>query len=60
MEKFEKIKELVASLEPEVAKFEKGNSSAGTRARGILQEIAVLCKEGRADIQAAKNSKKSE
>lgn len=58
MEKFEKIKELVASLEPEVAKFESGNASAGTRARGILQEIRTLCKDTRDEIQERKNEKK--
>lgn len=37
-------------------KFEGGNKTAGTRARKALAEIAKLCKERRAEIQASKNS----
>lgn len=59
MEQVEKIKELVASLEAEATKFGAGNKSAGTRARGLFQEIAVLCKEGRVAIQAVKNAGKT-
>jgi hypothetical protein len=36
-------------------KFEKGNKSAGTRARKALAEIAKLCKDRRAEIQDSKN-----
>jgi hypothetical protein len=37
-------------------KFEQGNKTAGTRARKALAEIAKMCKERRAEIQAVKNS----
>jgi hypothetical protein len=37
-------------------KFEKGNKSAGTRARKALTEITKLCKERRAEIQTIKNA----
>lgn len=37
-------------------KFEQGNKTAGTRARKALAEIAKMCKERRAEIQAIKNS----
>jgi hypothetical protein len=37
-------------------KFESGNKAAGTRARKALAEIAKLCKERRAEIQASKNA----
>lgn len=37
-------------------KFEQGNKSAGTRARKALAEIAKMCKERRAEIQASKNA----
>ena len=37
-------------------KFINGNKSAGTRARKALAEIAKMCKERRAEIQAVKNS----
>jgi hypothetical protein len=40
----------------ESEKFEQGNKSAGTRARKALAEIAKMCKERRAEIQAVKNS----
>ena len=37
-------------------KFEQGNKTAGTRARKALAEIAKMCKERRAEIQASKNA----
>jgi hypothetical protein len=40
----------------EIEKFDQGNKSAGTRARKALAEIAKVCKERRAEIQAIKNS----
>ena len=40
----------------ESEKFEQGNKTAGTRARKALAEIAKMCKERRAEIQASKNS----
>lgn len=40
----------------ESEKFEQGNKAAGTRARKALAEIAKMCKERRAEIQASKNS----
>jgi len=39
-------------------KFEKGNGSAGTRARKALQEIAKLVKVRRAEISEEKTSRK--
>lgn len=58
MENFEKIKELVATADGEVAKFKNGNASAGTRARQALLEISKLCKTVREEIQASKNAGK--
>ena len=56
MQSFEKIKELVASAEADVNKFdEKGNKAAGTRLRKALQEIKVLAQEGRNEVTAKKN-----
>lgn len=40
----------------ESEKFDQGNKSAGTRARKALAEIAKICKERRAEIQASKNA----
>lgn len=55
MENYEKIKSVFAEAEIEAVKFEKGNASAGTRLRAKMQEIAVLAKSVRADVQAIKN-----
>ena len=57
MSNVEKLKELVATLELENAKFEKGNKAAGTRVRGAAQEIKVLVQAIRVSITEAKNSK---
>jgi hypothetical protein len=51
----ENLKTLVAELEVENTKFEeKGNNSAGTRARKLLQDIKITCQEGRNAIQDVK------
>jgi outer membrane protein assembly factor BamD (BamD/ComL family) len=50
------LKNAVAELEAETGKFyEKGNKSAGTRSRKLLQDIKALSQTGRAHIQAAKS-----
>lgn len=49
------LESLVGSLKENHAKFEKGNSAAGTRARNILQDIKVRAQELRVDIQNSKN-----
>ncbi len=49
------LKEQVSQLEAEAGKFyEKGNKSAGTRTRKVLQDIKALCQEGRTHVQGAK------
>ena len=56
----ETLKTLVAELEVENTKFEeKGNNSAGTRSRAILQDIKTTCQTGRTAIQDAKVKAKS-
>lgn len=50
-----KIAELVETFQAEDAKFEAGNASAGTRARGALMEIKKLADARRKEIQAKKN-----
>ena len=57
MENVEKLKSLVATLELEMAKFEKKNKAAGTRVRGAAQEIKVLAQAIRVSVTEAKNSK---
>jgi hypothetical protein len=56
MEKFSKVKELIASLEGDADKFyAKGNSAAGTRLRKGMQDLKNLAQEIRTEVQEAKN-----
>ncbi|RWU10663.1 histone H1 [Pedobacter chitinilyticus] len=58
MEKFEKVKQLVADLESDVDKFHnKSNGAAGTRIRKSMQDLKVLAGEIRKEITEKKNSK---
>jgi hypothetical protein len=51
----EKLQALVTEYAEEEAKFiDKGNNSAGTRARKKLMEIIKACKDGREEIQQAR------
>jgi len=61
MEHYEKLKQLVESMEKDVNDFysPKNNGEAGKRARGICQEIKTVAQELREDIQNIKNSKKN-
>lgn len=47
----EEITELTQQLILEEQKIDKGNYSAGTRARKLLIEIIKVCKIGRDEIQ---------
>ncbi|MEX0944614.1 MAG: histone H1 [Balneolaceae bacterium] len=59
MSRNEQLKSLVADLEDDIVKFyEKGNKTAGTRARKKLQDIKNLSQEIRLEIQDFKNSGK--
>jgi hypothetical protein len=61
MKEYEKIKQLVASIEEDVIKFsEKGNAAAGTRVRKGLQEIKRACQEMRDAIQDQKKSESAD
>jgi hypothetical protein len=58
MEKFGKIKELVASIEADVEKFYNANNgAAGTRVRKGMQELKNLAQEIRAEVTEKKNTK---
>ena len=46
----------VEVLKQEIEKFERGNKSAGTRARKSLQNIKKLAQDMRVQIQDAKKS----
>jgi ElaB/YqjD/DUF883 family membrane-anchored ribosome-binding protein len=55
MEKVEQFEELLTSFKDDYEKFvEKGNKTAGTRARKALQEIRNLAKETRDEISKTK------
>ena len=58
MEKFSKVKELLASVEADVKKFNAGNSAAGTRVRKAMQDLKVLAQDIRAEVTERKNSGK--
>lgn len=59
MEKFSKVKELLASVEADVEKFyNAGNSAAGTRVRKAMQDLKVLAQDIRAEVTDKKNAAK--
>jgi archaellum component FlaC len=60
MEKFNQIKELIASAEADVKKFyESKNNAAGTRVRKALQEMKALAQDMRNEITELKNQEKA-
>ncbi len=56
MSSIQALEEELSLLKDEFAKFERGNKSAGTRARKILQNIKRICQELRVTIQDTKKS----
>ena len=50
----QQLDESLQQLKVEWEKFERGNKSAGTRARKVLQDIKKTCQEIRVSIQGAK------
>lgn len=58
MQKFQQVKDLVASIEADVAKFyNQNNGAAGTRVRKSMQDLKVLAGEIRKEITEKKNGK---
>ncbi len=58
MEKFSKLKELIAGIEADADKFyNSGNGAAGTRVRKAMQDIKGLAQEIRAEVTEKKNTK---
>lgn len=56
MKKFEELKNLIASIEPDAEKFyNKGNSAAGTRVRKGMQDLKNIAQAIRAEVQELKN-----
>ncbi|MEJ2901673.1 histone H1 [Pedobacter panaciterrae] len=59
MEKFAKVKEVLASVEADAEKFYNGgNNAAGTRVRKAMQDLKNLAQEIRAEVTEKKNSAK--
>lgn len=57
MNRFEQVKDLVASLEDDFVKFyEKGNKAAGTRIRKGMQELKNIAQEVRKEVLDVKNA----
>jgi len=54
----QQLADAVAAWQVEDEKFVAGNSSAGTRARKALQEVAKLVKVRRNEITAEKTARK--
>ncbi|MES2457012.1 MAG: histone H1 [Bacteroidota bacterium] len=58
MEKFSKLKELIASVETDADKFyNSGNGAAGTRVRKAMQDLKTLAQEIRTEVTEKKNTK---
>jgi hypothetical protein len=56
MDKFSKVKELLASVEADAEKFySAGNSAAGTRLRKAMQDLKVLAQDIRTEVTEKKN-----
>jgi hypothetical protein len=56
MKRFEELKNLIASIEPDADKFyTKGNSAAGTRVRKGMQDLKNIAQAIRAEVQELKN-----
>ena len=57
MDKFNKLKELMASLEEDAIKFyDKGNKAAGTRVRNGMQSIKMMAQDIRKEVQDKKEA----
>ncbi|MGB0982870.1 MAG: histone H1 [Saprospiraceae bacterium] len=57
MERFNEVKNLVASLEEDFGKFyDKGNKAAGTRVRVGMQALKNLAQDIRKEVQEKKNA----
>ena len=50
MEAFDRLKKLVLDTEEDLKKAEGGNKAAGTRVRGLMQDIKAVSQEIREKI----------
>jgi hypothetical protein len=56
MSHIQALEDEIVTLKEEIEKFERGNKSAGTRARKILQNIKRIAQDVRVYIQTAKKT----
>lgn len=57
MEKFTALKELIATAENDAEAFyNKGNKAAGTRLRGLMQQLKVSATDIRKEVTEKKNA----
>lgn len=56
MEDFERLKQVVADAETDVAKCEAGNKAAGTRVRKAMMEIKKIAQAIRVQISGSKKA----
>ena len=58
MKNFTALKELIASAENDAEAFyNKGNKAAGTRLRGLMQQLKVSATDIRKEVTEQKNAK---
>ncbi|WP_426672145.1 histone H1 [Mucilaginibacter sp. McL0603] len=58
MKKFTALKELIATAENDAEAFyNKGNKAAGTRLRGLMQQLKVSATDIRKEVTEQKNAK---
>lgn len=58
MEKLAKIKEIIAGIEADTAKFyNQANGAAGTRVRKAMQDLKGLASDIRKEVTEKKNAK---
>jgi len=50
MEEYERLKEVVASAEDDIAKADKGNKAAGTRVRKVMQQVKDAAQDVRKKV----------
>jgi len=50
MQAFEELKRLITEIEEDLRKAEGGNKAAGTRVRGVMQEVKTAAQQVREQI----------
>lgn len=56
MEAFERLEKLIAEAKPDLEKALGGNKAAGTRVRGLMQDIKAAAQDVREKILEIRNA----